>query len=267
ARVKEPSGGIRWSMYSSTPTFMKDGSVYWNGIELVITERKRMEETLKKSEENFRRTSEDSPLRVRIVSETGETLVANRAFLDILGYQNIEELKATPAKERYTPESYAKYTERREKRKQGKFVPSEYEVSIVRKDGGIRHLRVFRKEILWSGNPQFQVLYDDITELKKVEEALRESESRYRDLVKYAPSGIYEVDYETNRFVSVNDVICEYTGYTRDELMNMNLFDLLTEESRRLMIQRLEKLYAGEQIPHNVEYCIRTKDGELIWAI
>ena len=267
ARVKEPSGGIRWSMYSSTPTFMKDGSVYWNGIELVITERKRMEETLKKSEENFRRSIEDSPLGVRIVSETGETLFANRAFLDILGYQNIEELKATPAKERYTPESYAKYTERREKRKQGKFVPSEYEVSIVRKDGGIRHLRVFRKEILWSGNPQFQVLYDDITELKKVEEALRESESRYRDLVKYAPSGIYEVDYETNRFVSVNDVICEYTGYTRDELMTMNLFDLLTEESRRLMIQRLEKLYAGEQIPHNVEYCIRTKDGELIWAI
>ena len=106
----------------------------------------------------------------------------------------------------------------------------------------------------------------DITERKKMEEELRESEGKYRELVKYAPAGIYEVDYETNLFISVNDVICEYTGYTRDELLTMNFFNLLTEESQKLMLARLEKLMANEKITQTVEYCIRTKGGEELWV-
>jgi PAS domain S-box-containing protein len=102
---------------------------------------------------------------------------------------------------------------------------------------------------------------------KQVEAALRESEEKYRELVKNAPAGIYEVDYETNRFTSVNDVICEYTGYTRDEMLTMNLFNLLTEESQKLMLTRFEMLMAGEKIPQTVEYCIRTRGGEELWVL
>ncbi|MBP1710244.1 MAG: multi-sensor signal transduction histidine kinase, partial [Deltaproteobacteria bacterium] len=258
ARVREPSGGIRWSAFSSTPSLMSDGSTRWNGIELVISERKRLEEILKKSEENFRRSLDDSPLGARIVSAKGETIYANQTFLNIYDCKGIEELQAIPAKERYTPESYAEHLTRSEKRKRGEFVPSEYEVSIIRKDGEIRHLQVIRKEILWNGQPQFQVLYNDITKRKRAEMALQESEEKYRYLVKYAPAGIIEVDLNTNCFVSVNDIICEYTGYTRDELMNATLFDLLTEESQKLMIQRRDKLYAGEQISNNFEYSVKT---------
>jgi len=64
----------------------------------------------------------------------------------------------------------------------------------------------------------------------------------------------------------VSDVICEYTGYTRDELLTMNFFKLLTEESQKLMLARLEKLMANEIIPQTVEYCIRTKGGEDLWV-
>jgi PAS domain S-box-containing protein len=65
----------------------------------------------------------------------------------------------------------------------------------------------------------------------------------------------------------VNDVICEYTGYTRDELLTMNLFNLFTEESQKLMLARLEKLMAGEKTETTVEYCIRTKNGNELWAL
>ena len=150
-----------------------------------ITEIKRTEETLKRSEENFRRFLDDSPLGARIVSEAGDTIYANRALLDIYGYMDIAELQATPATDRYTPESYAAYLLRKTGRKKGELVPSEYEIDIVRKDGTVRHLQVFRKNIVWNGDPQFQVLYQDITERKKTEEernSLRERLQRAEKL-------------------------------------------------------------------------------------
>ncbi len=140
------------------------------GIALDVTARKRTEEALRLSEENFRRSLDDSPLGARIVSATGDTIYANRTLLDLYGYKNIEELRNTPTKDRYAPESYTEFLERRQKRRKGKFVPSEYEVSIIRKDGDVRRLRAFRKEILWNGASQFQILYNDVTERKRAEE-------------------------------------------------------------------------------------------------
>ena len=104
------------------------------------------------------------------MTSDGETIYANRAILDIYGYDSIEELNTTPVKKRYTPESYAEFQIRREKRKRGDYTPSKYEVSIVRKDGEVRHLQVFRKVILWDGEKQFQTIYQDITERKRAEE-------------------------------------------------------------------------------------------------
>jgi PAS domain S-box-containing protein len=63
----------------------------------------------------------------------GKTIYANHATLKIYGYDRIEELKRTPIKERYTPESYAEFKTRKEKRERGEVGPSEYEISIVRK--------------------------------------------------------------------------------------------------------------------------------------
>ncbi|MBU2027676.1 MAG: PAS domain S-box protein, partial [Proteobacteria bacterium] len=140
-----------------------------------ITERKRTEEALRWAEENFRRSLDESPLGVRIVTIEGETVYANRAMLNIYGYDSIEELRTTPLKERYTPESYAEFQIRMEKRRQGDHDPSEYEVNIVRKNGEVRHLQVFRKEVLWDGEPQFQVIYQDITERKQAEEKIKAS--------------------------------------------------------------------------------------------
>jgi PAS domain-containing protein len=58
------------------------------------------------------------------------------------------------------------------------------------------------------------------------EEALKHSEEKYRQLVNHAPIGIYKVDFNTGKLVSVNDVMCEYTGYTEEELLNMSALDI-----------------------------------------
>jgi len=147
-----------------------------------ITERKLAEEVLQESEANFHRSLDESPLGIRIGTAEGETLYANRVILDFYGYDSIEEFKATPVEKRYTKESFAEYQIRKEKRERGDYSPSEYEISIIRKDREVRHLQVFRKETLWNGKRQHQIIYQDITDRKFAEEALQKSEERYREL-------------------------------------------------------------------------------------
>ena len=142
----------------------------------IALSRKQAEMALYQTEENFRRSMDDSPLGVRIVTVEGETIYANKAILDIYGYAGLAELQAVPAKKRYTPESYAEFQIRRENRQQGGFTPPEYEISIVRKDGEIRHLQVIRKEICWNGETQFQAIYRDITEKKRLEAQLLQAQ-------------------------------------------------------------------------------------------
>ena len=149
----------------------------------VRNKQQQADEALRKSEENFRLSLDDSPLGVRIVSAKGKTIYANQSVLDIYGYDSIEEINKTPIKERYTPQSYAGYKIRKEKRERGEIGPPEYEISIVRKNGEVRHLRAFRKEILWSGVKKAQIIYQDITESKQAEESLRQSEEKYRTIL------------------------------------------------------------------------------------
>jgi len=153
------------------------------GIARDITERKRAEEARRQAEENFRRSMDESPMGIRIVSAEGETLYANRGILDIYGFKDIEELKSTPMKNRYTPDSYAEFQIRRKRRMNGERYPSEYEISIIRKTGEIRRLQVFRKEILWNGQKHFEVICQDVTERKKDEEKLLSTLGRLRKAI------------------------------------------------------------------------------------
>ncbi|MBU8909933.1 MAG: PAS domain S-box protein [Desulfobacterales bacterium] len=102
---------------------------------------------------------------------------------------------------------------------------------------------------------------------KRSEDALRESEQKYRHLFKNAPSGIFEIDFEKVRFVNVNELMCKYSGYSEKEFLSMNPQDLLTENSKNLYFGRLEKLFKGEILPGSVEYNIVTKNGRELCVI
>jgi PAS domain S-box-containing protein len=97
-------------------------------------------------------------------------------------------------------------------------------------------------------------------ERRRVEMALRESEAKYRQLVKHAPAGIYEIDLVKPRFLSVNDVMCEYTGYSREEFLALNPLDILTEESKQQFYQRISQLQSGQPVTTSTEYTIRGKN-------
>ena len=193
-----------------------------------ITERKQAEQNLQKAEQNFRTSLENSPLGIRIVSTEGEVLYANQAILDIHGYSNIEELKATLTEKSYTPESYTKHQERKEKRRRGTPIPDDYEISIIRKDGEIRHLAVSRKPVEWDGEIQYQVIYQDVTGRKKAEKALRSSEERMRLFMDSATDAFSIYDSEFN-LIDCNETRMKmyFPGLKKVDVIGKNVLELV----------------------------------------
>ncbi len=227
-------------------------------------EKKKAEEMLKKSEENFRHSLDDSPLGIRIASADGKTLYANQEILNIYGYDNFEELASTPHKKRYTPECYAEYEIRQEKRRRGEYVPSHYEISIVRKDGKIRNLEVFHKQVLWNGEIQFQALYADITERKQSEKNLRESEERYRIVVENAHEAI--IITQDNKVVFANSAAAEQIGYPKETLTSGIFTSFIHPGDRRMVADYSIKRLNGGEVPSIYAFRIITQDGKVKWV-
>ncbi|MBN1472445.1 MAG: EAL domain-containing protein [Syntrophaceae bacterium] len=232
-----------------------------------ITRRKQIEKSLQMSEENFRHSLDDSPLGVRIVKIEGETIYANRAILNMYGYESIEELKNTPLKERYTPESYDEYQMRKKQRLRGETGPSEYDVSIIRKNREVRHLHVFRKEIFWNGKKQFQIIYQDITERRQAEfqreaarEALRHSEEKYRSILENIEDGYYEVDIAGD-YTFFNDSMCRLCGYSKEEMMGMNYRRYTDKKHSKKLYQAFNKVYLTGKPAKGFGWQIIRKDG------
>lgn len=131
---------------------------------------------------------------------------------------------------------------------------------IVRKDGSVRH--VLRNVVCfpWQNRKHIIESLADITSQKEIE-------NKYKLLEENAPVGLYDVSFETGKFTKVNDLMCKYTGYACDELLEMSAFDVLTDESKAVFAQRLVRIKNGEYVEPSAEYCIQTKDGDFIWVL
>jgi diguanylate cyclase (GGDEF)-like protein/PAS domain S-box-containing protein len=230
-----------------------------------ITERKKAEEALRRSEQNFHDVIENSPLGIRVLNKEGKTLYANRALLNFWGYNSLEELEAVPRKQRYTPQTYAEHLERLEKRKRGEPAPLSYETGIVRSDGQIRILSVSRGELLWNGEKQFQIVSQDITEYKRLEEALAKSEERYRTVLEQMEEAYYEVDISGN-FTFFNDAMCRQLGYSREELIGMNYRKCTPEADVQRVFKAFNQVYRTGKPIKGIPMGWVKKDGTRIFA-
>jgi PAS domain S-box-containing protein len=134
------------------------------------------------------------------------------------------------------------------------------EVTITRKDGSVVYLLCSATGIFWENRLLLVETLIDRTEKKRIE-------NNYMDLVKYAPTGIYEIDLKTYTFTDVNDLMLIISGYTEQEFKAISPFDLLSENSKQIFIDRLRHLSVGEEVPPTVEYEIICKDGSIIWAL
>jgi PAS domain S-box-containing protein len=100
---------------------------------------------------------------------------------------------------------------------------------------------------------------------KKAEEALRESEANYRQLFDNSPTAIYQIDFRTGKFLKANDVVCGYLGIGQEEITSLSPYDIMTEESQKLFLERLSKMAMGDKVPEDPEYEIMDKNGKRRW--
>lgn len=107
----------------------------------------------------------------------------------------------------------------------------------------------------------------DITERKKIEDRLLENEKRYQQLFRTTQAAIYEVDLNERRILSANDAMCQISGYSCEEILAMNPFDLLDEEGKALLQKRTVQWLAGDKPSPVAEYKIKAKDGHTIYAL
>lgn len=102
--------------------------------------------------------------------------------------------------------------------------------------------------------------FTDITSQKLME-------SNYIDLVQYAPAGIYELDLRNYQYISINQVMLDYTEYTEEEFKQIGIIGILTEESKQMFFERMKDVSEGKQVSQEVEYEIVSKTGKHYWVL
>jgi PAS domain S-box-containing protein len=245
---------------------MGSAVVVLTNLGFLLMIRERVGEELKESENRyhslFSGMTEGFALHDIILDEKGKPcdyrfLDINPAFEKYTGLKREDVVgklmsDVLPGEDRYWTDIYGEVA------LTGKPVHFEHYSPVLR-----RHYEVFS----YRPNPlQFAVVFTDVTERKKTEEALRKSEEQYRHLVQHAPAGIFDVDFTTGYFTEVNDAMCQILGYTRNELLAMTAFDILDNEGKTHFASRIGLGKSGQQPDESVEYRVRTRDGRLIWA-
>jgi PAS domain S-box-containing protein len=227
-----------------------------------VTREKQAEQALRESEERFRSLYQQVPIPYQSLDARGHFLEVNRNWLDSLGYSE-EEVIGKWFGSFMTEKSAAKIAERLPCfLERGEIRDADFE--MVRRDGSTLVAR-FSGTIGKKPDGTFRqthCIFTDITERQKAEEALRESEERYRGYVDNAPTGIFVVDGQ-GRYLNTNPAASRMTGYSREELTGMTVKDLAYPASLVAALELFDRLKTEGRAAGELQ--MRTANGDLRW--
>jgi len=234
------------------------------GTNIDITEQKQAEIALRKSEERFAQAFHANPSALSISTlENGVLVDVNQEFLNLLGFERDEVIGRTSTELNMivAPSSRAQFAELL---RQHQHIPPG-EATIRDKAGNLRQIRYAAQLIEAEGKPHILTMWTDITEQKRAETALRESEERFRAIFERSSVGIIVVD-RRGYAVSVNPAFERMVGYSEAELRQMPFSAFTHPDDIVDNLDHFGRLHRGEIDHYQMDKRYLRKDGSLVWT-
>jgi len=225
--------------------------------------RRQTEQRLLASEERFRSVFEGVPTGLYRTDLEGRIVEANPALVQMLGFPDLESLRRTA----WTALMVSPETQREMRRaleRSGAVQGWEYE--LYRWDGSTIWVRDSARSVQDAhGRVLYEGSLEDVTQRKRMEDALRENEEKYRTVAENSLSGIFIV--QDGRFVFVNQWQAEFLGYDRPEDLEGKPFLALVHPDHRDMVrEQSARRLKGEAVPERYEFLSEKKDGTPVWG-
>jgi PAS domain S-box-containing protein len=226
-----------------------------------ISERKEAERALRGSEEQYRDLVENSRELICTHDLSGKLLSVNRAAAELFGYEPSALVHQKNIRDLLVPEVRAQFDDYMKR------ICREGATSgtmLVQTSSGERRMLEYYNSLRTEGvdTPIVRGIARDITEARRAQKALRESEERYRELFENSKDAIYVHDM-SGQYTSVNRAAEQLSGYTRQELIGRHFSSLVSPEyARHVREQLCRKLQASGETTYEVE--LITKQGERI---
>ncbi len=231
-------------------------------IHVDITDRINAENLLRESEDKYRSLTESVPAAIFIYADN-KFIYGNEYSAQITGYE-VKDMMGKNFWEIVHPDYRDVARQRGAARLKGEEVQARYELKILDKKGNEKWLDYTGRSINFQGKPAVLGIAYDITELKRTQHALIDSELKYRTLVENMSEVILYVDND-DKIIFVNDNAIEMFGYTKDELIGVIASEKLVEEEYRDFIKDRNKL-RRHGFSDKYEVKMRKKSGEIMWV-
>ena len=201
----------------------------WSAVGVVkdITDRKQDEQKLREAEKRYHALFNQAPLGVLVIDpQTAKPVEFNDLAHTQLGYSREEfsKLCVSDFEAKEKPDEIHAHLA-----KMVREGGDEFETKHRTKNGEIRNILVNTRAVELAGKPFLYCVFRDITEIRKVQEALMESETQYRQLVNAAQEGIWALD-SNYRTVFVNPQMAKMLNYAQSEMVGKNLFQFLNKK-------------------------------------
>jgi PAS domain S-box-containing protein len=259
-KVIDKWGNTHWADFGATVIELSGEKVIM-ATAVDITERQRVEQTLRDSEETFRTLMEATSAGIFFYRGDRFSFV-NSAMEHITGYTK-KELMENTVWQCVHPDQLAMVQERAAARQRGEQVPSRYDLKIITKQGDIRWLDLAVSPIELKGEKVLMCTVIDITERERTAERLRLSEKRFRALYDHNPLMCFSVN-EQGIVQFVNEASVQQLGYTEDELVGAPVFNVFHHDDRERIARNFDMCLHGNGVTHSWEFRKIHKNGAVI---
>ncbi len=223
-------------------------------------ESKQAEETLRESEGKYRALFETAQDAIFLSDERGRFLDVNQAACESLGYTKEELLELRNKDIDADPSGYEAFVQVRDRLVEN----MRFDLDQRRKDGTLLPVEITGCFFTSGGQRISLAIARDITERKRSEDALRESEKKYRDLVENVSDVIYSIDTD-GVTTYISPAIESIFGYSPSEIIGKPLIEFFYKEDLTRMRKRFEETLSGHIKPS--EYRFLSKSGEIHWIL